>query len=471
MEFRIYANLWRHARGFGFSLSLATCVLLLSPVSAASAVQAQEHPCLPGPQEFLKQQLMSRNYAVSCLPAGYFLFDAQSNKWIDSPDQLASEQQAPRELFQSQVTSGQFDGYVIGGQPGWQTTGPLQWVRDFAIMGPRSSSQDGLDSGSQLFALGMWLQMPLDLNSYIAALQAKSTQYERIELETLHLRYLDGEVAPLPQTAYILDGSQMQELFLLDSVFINNRYVVIEPDPTAPTPAGLPVLSFFSGTPINSAEMTPLLNGLRFRRIPLPAEPSLEQVTRFQTPTGLLALLPAVNAAAQEFVDAKTLEIQEMALNFAREFPVTHLLPFQLITADTNLYWVPSGWQTGRLLLWEYTGGAHGNLNVGAWTYDAEGNLLSWNDVLIWDADTALEAIVQAAIEHRRIQDQLGWTDTQIEEAVRWGLPNLDAVSAWNPIIRNGATGLWITLLPYTIAAYVDGVQEFYVQMPLATSD
>ena len=471
MQFQIHSRLCRRAGGIRLSALLAACVFLLSLVSSASAVQAQEQPCLPGPPEFLKQQLMSRNYAVSCLPAGYFLFDAQADTWIDIPNQLASEQQGPRALFQSQVTSGQFDGYVIGGQPGWQTTGPLQWVRDFAIVGPRSSSQDGLHSGSQLFALGMWLQMPLDLHSYIAALQAKSTQYERIELESLHLRYLDGEVAPSPQTAYILNGSQMQELFSLDSVFINNRYVIIEPGLTAPTPAGLPVLSFFSGTPITSAEMTPLLNGLLFRQIPLPVEPSLEQVTNLQTPTGLLALLPAVNAAAQQYIDAKTLEIQELALNFAREFPVTNLLPFQLITADTNLYWAPGGWQTGRLLLWEFTGGAHGNLNMGAWTYDAEGNLLSLNDVLVWDAEMTLAAIVQTAIEHRRTQDQLGLTDAQIEEAVRWGLPNLEAVSAWNPIIRNGATGLWITLLPYTIAAYVDGVQEFFVQMPLATTD
>ncbi len=471
MQFQIHSRLCGRAGGIRLSALLAACVFLLSLVSSASAVQAQEQPCLPGPPEFLKQQLMSRNYAVSCLPAGYFLFDAQADTWIDIPNQLASEQQGPRALFQSQVTSGQFDGYVIGGQPGWQTTGPLQWVRDFAIVGPRSSSQDGLHSGSQLFALGMWLQMPLDLNSYTSILQANAAEYERFELVNLHLRYLDGDVAPLPQTAYILDGSQMQALFQLDSVFINNRYLVIEPDPTAPTPAGLPVISFFSGTPITSAEMTPLLNGLLFRRVPLPAEPSVEQVTNFRTPTGLLALLPAVNAAAQQFIDAKTLEIQELALNFAREVPVTNLLPFQLITADTNLYWAPNGWQTGRLLLWEYTGGAHGNLNVGAWTNDGEGNLLTLEDVLELDADAALEAIIQAAMEHRRIQDQLGWTDAQIEEAVRWGLPNLDAVSAWNPIIRNGAPGLWITLLPYTIAAYVDGVQEFFVQMPLATTD
>ena len=468
MQIRAFSHLWQSSRGPRTSMFLAAFALLLM---LASPVKAQEQPCLPSPPEFMNQQLMDRNYAVACLPTGYFLFDAQANRWTHSPAQLELGQQVQQALFQNQVMSGQFDDYVVGGQPDWQTTGPLQWVRDFAVMGPRPSSQEDPDSRSQLFALGMWLQMPLDLTSYIAALQARAAQYERIELENLHLPYLDGDEELPPQTAYLLDGAQMQELFQLDSVFINNRYVVIEPDPMAPTPAGMPVLSVFSGTPISSAQMAPLLNGLLFRREPLPAEPSLAQVAKFRTPTGLLMLVPTIDAAARRFIEAKTQEIGAEALDFAREFPITHQLPFQLITADTNLYWAPGGWQTGRLLLWEYTGGAHGNLNVGAWTVDATGNHLVLEDVLVLEEDEALEAIVSAAIDHRRIRDQQGRTEAQIEEAVRQGLPDLAAVSAWNPVIRNGATGLWITLLPYTIASYVAGVQEFFVHMPLAAGD
>ncbi len=471
MQIRTLSWLWQASRGPRPFVFLATFAWLLMLVNPASPVEAQEQPCLPSPPKFTKQQLTDRNYAVICLPAGYFLFDAQANQWAHSPDQLELGQQVQQALFQNQVISGQFDDYVIGGQPNWQTTGPLQWVRDFAVMGPRSGGQESPVARSRLFALGMWLQMPLDLTSYAAALQARAAQYERIELKNLHLPYLDGDEEPPPQTAYILDGAQMQELFQLDSVFINNRYVVIEPDPMAPAPAGVPVLSVFSGTPISSAEMGPLLNGLRFRRTPLPIEPSLEQVAVFRTPTGPLTLVPEIDAEARKFIEAKAREIGAMALDFARDFPITHLLPFQLITADANLYWAPGGWQTGRLLLWEYTGGAHGNLNAGAWTFDATGNPLALEDVLALEKDEALEAIVSAAIDHRRLQDRLGWTEVQIEEAVRQGLPNLAAVSAWNPVIRNGATGLWITLLPYTIASYVDGVQEFFVHMPLAAGD
>ncbi len=471
MQIRTLLSLWRSSRGLWASGGCwAACALLLILASPASPVQAQEQPCLPNAPEFVRQQLTDRNYALVCLPADYFLFDAQADTWIHSPDPLELGHQVQLALFQSQVMSGQFDAYMVGGQPGWQTTGPLQWVRDFAVMGSRLGSQDGFASGGRLFVLGMWVPMPLDLNAYSAALQARAARYERIELHNLHLPYLDGEGEPPPQTAYILDGAQMQELFRLDSVFINNRYVVVDPDPTAPTPAGMPVLSFFSGTPISSAEMAPLLDGLVFRREPLPTEPALEQVTMFRTPTGLLTLVPEIDAAARSFIEGKAREIGAAALDFAREFPITHLLPFQLITADANLYWAPGDWQTGRLLLWEYTGGAHGNLNVGAWTFDAAGSRLDWEDVLVWEEAEALEAIVAAAIEHRRMRERpdRGRTEAQIEEAVRRGLPDLAAVSAWNPVIRNGATGLWITLLPYTIAAYVDGVQEFFVPMPLA---
>ncbi len=461
-----------HRRRLPQCLPAAVCLTAVAwLLSLATPVAAQEQPCLPSPPEFLQRQLTDRNYAVACLPTDYFLFDAQAKMWIHSPDQLELGHQVQQALFQRQVMSGQFDDYMIGGQPEWQTTGPLQWVRDFAAMGPRSDSRNGIRSGSRLFVLGMWLQMPLDLQAYTAALQARAAQYERIELENLHLAYLDGDVAPPPQTAYILDGVQMQELFRLDSVFINNRYVVIEPDPTAPLPAGIPVLSFFSGTPITSAEMSLLLHGLRFRRHPLPAEPALEQVTEFRTPTGLLALVPEIDAMARNFIAAKTREIGIMALDFAHDFPINNLLPFQLITADTNLYWAPDGWQTGRLLLWEYTGGAHGNLNVGAWTFDAAGNPLSLEDVLVWAEPDVLEAVVAAAIEHRRRLDQMERTDAQIAEEVRQGLPDLAAVDAWNPVIHNGATGLWITLLPYTIASYAEGMQEFFVRMPLAAGD
>ena len=446
---------------------LTVAALLLSLASTASPVWAQDQPCLPASEVFLEQQLLAGQYAVGCLPESYLLFDAQANEWVDGPDPMVTAQGVQQDLFKGQVQSGQFDDYVIGQQPTWQTSGPLTWERDFAVMGPRPGSQTDLGSASQLFVLSMWLQMPLDLESYVAALQSRSSEYERIELQTLHLRYLDGDTIQPPQTGYILDGTQMQNLFQLDSIFINNRYVVVEPDLTAPLPTGLPVLTFFSGTPITSAEMLPLLDGLRFRRNPLPAQPSLAQVTSFYTPTGLLRLVPNIESKASAFITAKSQVIEQMALDFATEFPINHLLPFQLVTADTNLYWAPGSWQTGRLLLWEYTGGAHGNLNVGAWTFDDSGNLLSLADFLVWDDDAALEAIVQAALEYRQIHDQLGKTAAELEETVREGLPNLEAVSAWNPVIRNGATGLWVTLLPYTIAAYVDGVQEFFVPMPL----
>ena len=128
----------------------------------------------------------------------------------------------------------------------------------------------------------------------------------------------------------------------------------------------LSVPSFLSTSQNCSAEIVPLLEGWSFHPTNLPAEPSLTQVASVQTPTGLLAFVPAIDSEARKFIEAKTWEVENMAMDFAREFPNSYLLPFQLDTVETNLYWAPSSLQTGRLLLREYTGGAHGNLSVGS---------------------------------------------------------------------------------------------------------
>ena len=118
-----------------------------------------------------------------------------------------------------------------------------------------------------------------------------------------------------------------------------------------------------------------------------------------------------------------------------------------------------------------WAGKALGNLKVGSWTVDATGDQLTLADVLVWEKEAALEAIVLVAIEHRRTQDQLGLTASKIEEAVRSGMLNLAATDDWNLTFRNGVTGPWITSLPFTITSYVDGIREFLVPMPLDTEN
>ena len=55
------------------------------------------------------------------------------------------------------------------------------------------------------------MHLPLNLEAFTAAIQAGAAEYEKIELKTLYLPYLDGE-EELPGTAgYILDGAQMQD--------------------------------------------------------------------------------------------------------------------------------------------------------------------------------------------------------------------------------------------------------------------
>lgn len=445
---------------------LACLCLFAFPVTGAAQ---EEESCQPLDTAYLQKQLKSRNYAVFCIPSEFSLLDVREDVWLHVPPQRGVGQAVQRELFSFQVRSGQFDAYVVGSQPPWQTSGPLRWERDFAAMGPRGGDSDETADG-WLFVVGMWLRDPLDVAAYADALRASSDQYERIELETLYVRYLDGESPLPPQTAYVLDGAQMQQLFQLDSVFLNNQYVVLEPDPAQPV-AGLPVLTFFSSMPISTTEMTPLLEGLLFRPAPLPSSPSVEQVTDIRASTGLLALVPELDKLARARVARAASEIESLALEFAAEFSFSFLLPFRLLTSDTDLYWAPGGWRTGRLLLWNYTGGAHGNYTVDSWTVDETGRQLSLADVLSLDEQDALAAVVEAAVEHRVIHDGSGLSRDEIERQIRTDIPDLQSVSAWNPVIHRGRTGLWITMLPYAIASWAEGVQEFFVPMPLTAAE
>lgn len=449
----IFCALWA-----GVALSLA---------GPATAAWAQDMDCRPAALDVFVRQLNARGFTFGCVPMHWRLFDVQADAWMQDND-LTFEQRMQQSVFVLQLKGGQFDEYVIGGQPAWQTGQPLEWQRDFAAIGyPVGTDENGAPAAGPLYLISMWLGPSVDLDGFAAAVAERAAAYETVQLPSLHYRYLDGEAASPAQTAYILDGGQMQDLFRLESHFANNKYVVIEPTDASRALPGLPVFSFFSSTPIMAADMEPLLNSLLFRHRLPPRPPSLNAVTDLRTPLGLLALVPALREAAQALIDAKTAEIQDAAMMMAREMPYTHLLPYQLRTADTHLYWAPFQLQTGRLILWEYTGGAHGNSAVATWTFTADGAPVALADILDVPAAEALAAIRTAAAERLALIPALNLARPEIAAQVAEGLPDLAAVAAWNPMIRNGQPGLWVTVEPYVIAAYAFGVQEFFVPLPL----
>lgn len=439
----------------------------LSLAGPAASAWAQDADCRPAALDVFVRQLNARGFAFGCVPMHWRLFNAQADAWMQDDD-LTFEQRMQQSVFVLQLKGGQFDEYVIGGQPAWQSGTPLEWQRDFAAIGyPVRTEERGAQAAGPLYLISMWLGPSVDLDGFAAALAERASAYETIQLPSLHYRYLDGEAAPPAQTAYILDGGQMQELFRLESHFANNKYVVIEPTDASRALPGLPVFSFFSSTPIMAADMEPLLDSLLFRHRLPPVPPSPTAVTELRTPLGLLELVPAIREAAQALIDAKTAEIQDDALRMAREMPYTHLLPYQLRTSDTHLYWAPFRLQTGRLILWEYTGGAHGNSSVATWTFTGDGAPVALSDILDVPETEALAAIRTAAAEHLARIPAYDLAPPESAAQVAQDLPHLEAVTAWNPMIRNGQPGLWVTFEPYVIAAYAFGVQEFFVPLPL----
>ena len=118
----------------------------------------------------MQQQLVDRIYAVACLPENYLLFDAQAGLRVNIPETTDPGLRFQQLLFEGLLQSGYFDDHLKSSRPEWQSAGPLDWVQDFAIMGLRASGRESNGTGSQLLALATWMQLPLNLEAYTAAI-------------------------------------------------------------------------------------------------------------------------------------------------------------------------------------------------------------------------------------------------------------------------------------------------------------
>lgn len=451
-------------RGWRITLPLVPALaLLIFLVSAPQTALAHEESCTHLDPETIMEQMQSRGFAFTCIPDPWNLYVAEDDAWLHPLSSLSLSRRIQQEVFASQFVAGSLDDFVIGTAPEWAGQAEMRWHHDFAAVGYPSAT----DSAVPIFLLIMWAEEGVDLDRYAEALAARAFQYETLELPALWIRYLDGETEPAPQRAYVLNGPQMQELFHLDSGFLNNRYVIFEPTETSRSLNGIPIFTFFSSTPIELSDMHAMLDSLLFRPSLPPTEPDPDLIVRIDAPLGLLDLVPSLQTAAQALVAEWTARIQDEAVDFARTMPYNHLLPFQLLTADTNLYWAPWDMHTGRLMLWHYTGGAHGNTVTASWTFTDTGEPVALTDILMVEPADALARITEAAIQHRRAQEEADVSTADIADWVQSGLTDLEAISAWNPVMRQGRTWLMVTLDPYVIAPYAAGIQEFLVEMPL----
>ncbi len=445
-------------------LSLGLILGFVAVPSVADA-QSQDPDCLE--IETITALLNTRGYTFVCVPDNWNLYYVADESWYRGTQSLSSAQPEEQNVFVSQFQAGDYDDYVVGEPPDWQAGTTLQWQRDFAGVGYRSvANGQGETQVIPLFLLAMWAGGTLDAESLASALTEQADNYETTELSTLTLRYLDGEESVPPQVAYVLDGEQMQGLFNLDSAFLNSTYVIIQPNAASHSLTGVPVFAFFSSSPIAFAELESLLQNLQLRHQLPPVQPDPAKVANMHTPLGLLELVPELQTVAETLVTERRAEILEEAVTFAQEMPYTNLLPYQLLTSDANLYWAPLGLKTGRLILWHFTGGAHGNYAVTSWTFTDQGAPVTLMDLLAVSEEEALTLIKNAATEHL-MNSPANITEEAIDNWVSTGLTELGNISAWNPIIFGGRTGLWITLEPYVITPYYMGIQEFFVSLLL----
>ncbi len=447
-----------------YAILVLGLVLSLVAMARPASAQRAEPACLSF--ETVTAQFNTRGYTFGCVPDNWQLYHMADEVWHTGAQTLSGVRPVQRYVFVSQFAAGHYDDYVLGHQPpDWQDDVALQWQRDFAGIGYRSVA-NGSDTAQVIpvFLIAMWAGGSLDVETLTTTLASRTDEYATIELASLTLHYLDGDETIPPQVAYVLDGTQMQELFNLDSAFLNSQHVIIQPTEATQALGGIPVFTFFSSSPITVSDLEPLLQSLQFRHSLPPVEPDPALVTNLHTPLGLLELVPVLRDAAAALVAAWRAEIQADAIAFAREMPYTHLLPFQLLTSDTRLYWAPEGLQTGRLILWHYTGGAHGNSDITSWTFTTQDVPVTLSEILTLSADETLALITDAAIKHLMAA---GMSETESQDWVTEGLTELADVTAWNPALHQGREGLWITLEPYVITPYYMGIQEFFVPMAL----
>ena len=439
------------------ALAAAVLACLLGLVALPGAIQAQELACQD--EQSVLGQLTTRAHAWTCIAEPWHIFDLASDSWQPMSD-LSNIQQAQLQVYANSFKAGRFDDFVVGDSPAWQGSDSLAWQREFAAVGFRDTGK------GNLFAVAMWVDNAVDFDAFDAHVASHATAWEAVTLTTRSIPWLEGGVAP-QQQAWLLSGSQARSLLNLDGSFANNRYLVVEPTPALRELGGMPILAFFSSTSIPTEDLAGLLDSLNFVHTLPPTEPDPDLVFQSEATTGLLGLIPSLAQAGQALIDGQVQAMQASAVEFAREMPFTALLPWQLMTAASDLYWAPYGLHSGRLILWSYTGGAHGNLSVDTWTFTATGNRVALTDLLAVSEAEALALIVQAAKEHRTAA-----LDPELDSdmALQWvddGLQSLDDISGWNPVRRHGRLWLLVTLEPYVIAPWVDGIQEVWVQVPL----
>ncbi len=448
-----------HRAGKGLRvLAAAVLVCLAGLVALPEPTKAHELTTCQDEQSILGH-LTTRAHAWTCIEDPWHVFDLASDSWPPM-SHLSNIQKAQLQVYATSFKAGRYDDFVVGDSPAWQGSGNLAWQREFAAVGFRAA-----DKGT-LFAVAMWVDQAIDFDAYTAQVAAHSDAWEAITLTTQSIPWLDGGTTP-QQQAWLLSGSQARSLLDLDTSFANNRYLVVEPTPALRELGGMPILAFFSSTPIATEDLSGLLDSLHFVHTLPPADPDPDLVFQSEATTGLLALIPSLNQAGQSVIESRIQATQASAVEFAREMPFTALLPWQLMTAASDLYWAPYGLHSGRLILWEYTGGAHGNLTVGSWTFTDAGEPVALTDLLAIPEDEALALIVQAAKDYRTAALD---PEQDHDMALQWvedGLQSLDDISGWNPVRRNGRLWLLITLEPYVIAPWVEGIQTIWVQVPL----
>ena len=168
---------------------------------------------------------------------------------------------------------------------------------------------------------------------------------------------------------------------------------------------------------------------------------------------------PAIKLKAERIIREKKQEILKEARSFAQEFPHSVLLPFRLYVTEFKLFHSnKSDILSARMILYQYTGGAHGGSLYYSWNWSkSQQKFLSLGDALSLKDFSSLRVKVREALFES--QKQGNEYDKYRKDHIHRGTQKPEDFKIWN----FHQDGIRIIFPEYQVASYAGGRFEVFV--------
>ena len=159
--------------------------------------------------------------------------------------------------------------------------------------------------------------------------------------------------------------------------------------------------------------------------------------------------MPQTKGLSRSIPDQRQISARERRQQYAEQRHHTSHNKHHILPVYKDLY-------TLSMFAYEYSGGAHGNYGTQLYQFTQAGNRLSWKDILLPDAEKAIQPLLQKAIaQHLEIP-----TTTPVAEMGLF-IQNNTIPLAYSFALTE--KGLRLIYNPYEIASYAVGMIDITI--------